>query len=398
MMAPAVTLAPTPVPQPVASTSRTSAEHDAVSRAFDSLRTITDTESGSDTFVPESAWHSSLAAARARQHTSSNTSLEPFAPDDADIVDLFSARLLSASRGLASVVLSSTNELPAESAARLWDDVVNRRVLELVQSPHSPHDQLAGLAAIACLVGLDAVEVARSLYRFWNNVWPMFSAPSRSVAGATQSTLALDDDGGVAVTVLRAAAATAARIVRAGGPAFAEAFVEQEVPGAADLLGPSGLDIVVEDDAPQVPASAKSRRRATSAALAPRTPPVHHTYHHSGSPVSPLIPTTTASGAYPFPAPAPAFTSAAQRPTSTPDLGRYAGVLLLRVLARTLPSFFARHVDVVLEKLGGVLRDTRVFVREAGASLLVVCLTILSERGGRRLISAYGLWLTIPNR
>ncbi|KAH7108058.1 FAT domain-containing protein [Auriculariales sp. MPI-PUGE-AT-0066] len=109
----------------------------------------------------------------------------------------------------------------------------------------------------------------------------------------------------ISVNILRAAAFACARIVRAGGPSFADAFVDQEVPGAADLLGPA------------------------------------------------------------------------------------IGVLLLRVLARTLSGFFAKHVGVVLEKLGGVLRDVRVFVREAAAGLLGICLSIMTGRGGDTEPSPY---------
>ena len=139
------------------------------------------------------------------------------------------------------------------------------------------------------------------MYRFWNNVWPTFSVPYHSVVGANQGTLALDVDGAVTVTALRVGAVTTARIVRAGGPAFARVLVDQHVPSAADLLGPSVLYIVVKDDAPPAPAPA-STNHVSALSLQPlhharRQYRVHHTYHHSGSPVSPPTPTATASSA-----------------------------------------------------------------------------------------------------
>ncbi|EJD36249.1 hypothetical protein AURDEDRAFT_174713 [Auricularia subglabra TFB-10046 SS5] len=49
-------------------------------------------------------------------------------------------------------------------------------------------------------------------------------------------------------------------------------------------------------------------------------------------------------------------------------------------MARHLPAPFSKHVDVVLEKLQAPIRDARVFVREAAADLLALCLDLLPRR------------------
>ncbi|EJD37448.1 hypothetical protein AURDEDRAFT_173523 [Auricularia subglabra TFB-10046 SS5] len=179
-----------------------------------------------------------------------------------------------AARLLADQVEAAAGE---GAASGVIDDALNWQLLDLLHA-----HPLAGLAAIDALVHLDK----RSLYRYWNGVAPLFQA------------------AGTPLPVMRAAAHIAAAIVRAGGAGFGEHFVDQEVPGAADLL----------------------------------TVPVRN------------------------------------------GLERYAGVLLLTVMARHLPAPFSKHVDVVLEKLQAPLRDPRVFVREAAADLLALYLDLLLRR------------------
>ncbi|EJD36237.1 hypothetical protein AURDEDRAFT_174699, partial [Auricularia subglabra TFB-10046 SS5] len=180
-------------------------------------------------------------------------------------------------RADAARLLADQVEAAAGEGVGVIDDALNKQLLDLLHA-----HPLAGLAAIDALVHLDK----RSLYRYWNGVAPLFQAASTPLP------------------VMRSAAHTAAAIVRAGGAGFGEHFVDQEVPGAADLLTVPG----------------------------------------------------------------------------TKGLERYAGVLLLTVMARHLPAPFSKHVDVVLEKLQAPLRDPRVFVREAAADLLALCLDLLPRR------------------
>lgn len=60
--------------------------------------------------------------------------------------------------------------------------------------------------------------------------------------------------------------------------------------------------------------------------------------------------------------------------------GRYAGVLILKELARNSPTYFHTHIDLVFEKILIPLRDSRVIVREAAAELLAACLEIVTHR------------------
>ena len=67
--------------------------------------------------------------------------------------------------------------------------------------------------------------------------------------------------------------------------------------------------------------------------------------------------------------------------------GRYAGVLILKELARNSPIYFHSHIDLVFDKILMPLRDPRVIVREGAAELLAACLEIIAqrERQGRSL-------------
>ncbi|KAH9990569.1 FAT-domain-containing protein [Russula vinacea] len=67
--------------------------------------------------------------------------------------------------------------------------------------------------------------------------------------------------------------------------------------------------------------------------------------------------------------------------------GRYAGVLILKELARNSPIYFHSNIDLVFDKILMPLRDPRVIVREGAAELLAACLEIIAqrERQGRSL-------------
>lgn len=60
--------------------------------------------------------------------------------------------------------------------------------------------------------------------------------------------------------------------------------------------------------------------------------------------------------------------------------GRYAGVLILKELARNSPAYFHSHIGLVFDKILVPLRDTRVIVRESAAELLAACLEIITQR------------------
>lgn len=60
--------------------------------------------------------------------------------------------------------------------------------------------------------------------------------------------------------------------------------------------------------------------------------------------------------------------------------GRYAGVLILKELARHSPSHFQGHIGLVFEKILVPLRDPRIIVRESAAELLAACLEIVTQR------------------
>ncbi|KAI0046207.1 atypical/PIKK/FRAP protein kinase [Auriscalpium vulgare] len=60
--------------------------------------------------------------------------------------------------------------------------------------------------------------------------------------------------------------------------------------------------------------------------------------------------------------------------------GRYAGVLILKELARNSATYFYPHIDLVFDKILVPLRDARLIVREGAAELLAACLEIISAR------------------
>jgi FKBP12-rapamycin complex-associated protein len=59
---------------------------------------------------------------------------------------------------------------------------------------------------------------------------------------------------------------------------------------------------------------------------------------------------------------------------------RYAGVLILKELARNSPTYFYAHIGLVFDNILVPLRDQRVTVREGAAELLAACLDIVAER------------------
>ncbi|KAH9072320.1 atypical/PIKK/FRAP protein kinase [Lactarius deliciosus] len=60
--------------------------------------------------------------------------------------------------------------------------------------------------------------------------------------------------------------------------------------------------------------------------------------------------------------------------------GWYAGVLILKELARNSPVYFHSHIDLVFDKIHMPIRDPRVIVREGAAELLAACLEIIAQR------------------
>lgn len=62
------------------------------------------------------------------------------------------------------------------------------------------------------------------------------------------------------------------------------------------------------------------------------------------------------------------------------DPARYAGVLMLKELARNNPIQFHPHVGLVLDSILAPIRDPRLIVREGAAELLAACLDILMQR------------------
>ncbi|KZS94646.1 atypical/PIKK/FRAP protein kinase [Sistotremastrum niveocremeum HHB9708] len=62
------------------------------------------------------------------------------------------------------------------------------------------------------------------------------------------------------------------------------------------------------------------------------------------------------------------------------ESGRYAGVLILKELARNIPVYFHAHIALVFSQIMVPLRDSRSNVREGAAELLAACLDIIVQR------------------
>ena len=72
--------------------------------------------------------------------------------------------------------------------------------------------------------------------------------------------------------------------------------------------------------------------------------------------------------------------------------GRYAGVLILKELARNSPTYFHSHIGLVFEKILVPLRDTRIIVRESAAELLKKTTEIIFHSAGAGVYRPIGYW------
>ena len=68
------------------------------------------------------------------------------------------------------------------------------------------------------------------------------------------------------------------------------------------------------------------------------------------------------------------------QPDKQEEARRYAGVLILKELARNSQTYFYSHIGVVFENILVPLRDQRLIVREGAAELLAACLEIVATR------------------
>lgn len=73
-------------------------------------------------------------------------------------------------------------------------------------------------------------------------------------------------------------------------------------------------------------------------------------------------------------------TAVEQMQPDKPEAPRYAGVLILKELARNSPVYFHSHIGLVFDNILVPLRDQRVIVREGAAELLAACLEIVTQR------------------
>ncbi|KAJ3878338.1 phosphatidylinositol 3-kinase [Lentinula edodes] len=187
-----------------------------------------------------------------------------------------------AAHDLRRYVLTTVAEMPSDTAAKLWDDDINRRIFDLMHSQTSA-ENFGGLLAIDQLLDIESEETIESklnLFRFYNYVKHLL--PNADV------------------NLMLAASKTLGQIAEIGGSAFGERFMDFEVPAAIDL---------VKQESP-----------------------------------------------------------------------RYAGVLILKELARNSPTYFHSHISMVFENILVSLRDQRVMVREGAAELLAACLEIITQR------------------
>ncbi|KII85882.1 hypothetical protein PLICRDRAFT_144570 [Plicaturopsis crispa FD-325 SS-3] len=187
-------------------------------------------------------------------------------------------------------VATTVAEMSSDTAAKLWDDNINKRLFELVHSQVSNVEKLGGILAIDNLLDVDGgetIESKRNLFRFYNYVKSLLPNPD--------------------VNIMLSASKTLGQIAAIGGAAFGEHFMDYEVPAAIGLLQ-------------------------------------------------------------------------GDKPGDKQDASRYAGVLILKELARNSPTYFHTHINIVFEKILTPLRDARVFIREGAAELLAACLEIVTQR------------------
>ncbi|KAJ8079507.1 phosphatidylinositol kinase- protein kinase tor1 [Marasmius tenuissimus] len=182
-------------------------------------------------------------------------------------------------------VATTVSEMPSDTAAKLWDDNINRRIFDLTHSQNVA-ENFGGLLAIDHLLDVDGeetIESKRNLFRFYNYVKHLLPNPEPNLMLAASKTLG--------------------QIAETGGSAFGERFMDFEVPAAIELMQP---------DKPEAP--------------------------------------------------------------------RYAGVLILKELARNSQTYFHSHIGQVFESIFVPLRDQKVHVREGAAELLAACLEIVTQR------------------
>jgi FKBP12-rapamycin complex-associated protein len=65
------------------------------------------------------------------------------------------------------------------------------------------------------------------------------------------------------------------------------------------------------------------------------------------------------------------------------EFRRWGAVLLLRELAKTVPSLMYEHIPDLLDNLWTALRDPKVAIREVAAGALSGCLKIAYDRDGQ---------------
>ena len=110
-------------------------------------------------------------------------------------------------------------EISTEAALKLWDEHISRKLFELIKDKQAP-DALGALLAIDVLSeyleGEDIVELGRILFRFWNYLLLLFPNTDNSL--------------------MIAASRTAGKVVKSGGSAFGDSFVDMELPRALEFL------------------------------------------------------------------------------------------------------------------------------------------------------------------
>ncbi|KIM48642.1 hypothetical protein M413DRAFT_21000 [Hebeloma cylindrosporum] len=121
-------------------------------------------------------------------------------------------------------VSESMPEMSYDTASKLWDDNINRRLFELTHSQNVV-EAFGGLLAIEKLIDIEReenLEPKRNLFRFYNYAKHLLPNPD--------------------IDLMLAASTTLGQITKIGGPAFGERFLDFEVPAAVDLMQPEKPD------------------------------------------------------------------------------------------------------------------------------------------------------------
>ncbi|KAJ7580147.1 phosphatidylinositol 3-kinase [Mycena floridula] len=116
-------------------------------------------------------------------------------------------------------------ELSSDAAEKLWDEDINHCLFELMHSAIKA-EQFGGLMAIDNLLEVHAeetIESKRNLFRFYNYVKQLLPNSDLSL--------------------MLAASRTLGRIVRIGGQAFGEQFMDYEVSAAVELIRPDKREL-----------------------------------------------------------------------------------------------------------------------------------------------------------